>query len=541
MAAQRCFEDLGTPLAEVTFCVVDLETTGGSAAASAITEIGALKVRRGERAGTFHTLVNPGCSVPAFIRLLTGISDDMLIEAPPIETVLPSFLEFARNTVLVAHNARFDVGFLNAALTAAEYPPLDHRVLDTAVLARKILAGEVPNNRLATLVRHLRCPHEPCHRAFADVLATTDVLHYLIERVAGFGITTLEDLVAFSRTRVDGTFSKLRLTESLPRGPGIYRFVGAGGKTLYVGKSSDLRSRVRSYFYGDPRRKIRDLLRQTQDIRTESYASMLEAEVAEARVIAAERPPHNRAGKRSGVWYLKVTTRARRPKIAPTRTPKEDGAVYMGPWPSLRTVRALVDAMRDAFKIHRCSEPARCRGCAFAELGTCVGHDERRHRAEVRAAVTAIVMAPDEVLGRVWIRMLRLAQAERYEEAAETRERGAVLEAAIARDLETTALARAGDVVVATGGRALLIRAGRLAAAVDLGDGDAVARLLSVAAPYQAGSFLSPAVARESRIVLAWLKRHADEVRLLHVEGAWVMPARARPRFSFQSREPTGR
>src|SRR5437773_2446452 len=106
MAFQRSFEDLGTPLSEVTFCVVDLETTGGSPDASSITEIGALKVCRGESTGTFQTLVDPGQPVPAFIRLLTGISDEMLVEAPRVEAVLPSFLEFCRGTVLVAHNAR---------------------------------------------------------------------------------------------------------------------------------------------------------------------------------------------------------------------------------------------------------------------------------------------------------------------------------------------------------------------------------------------------------------------------------------------------
>src|SRR5687768_5700898 len=108
MHAQRSFEDLGTPLSETTFCVVDLETTGGSPASAAITEVGAVKVRRGEMVGTFQTLVDPGQPVPAFVRLLTGISDELLVEAPPIGTVLPSFLEFARDTVLVAHNARFD-------------------------------------------------------------------------------------------------------------------------------------------------------------------------------------------------------------------------------------------------------------------------------------------------------------------------------------------------------------------------------------------------------------------------------------------------
>ena len=196
VALQRSLEDLGTPLSEVTFCVVDLETTGGSPETSAITEVGAIKVRMGETQGKFHTLVDPGEPVPAFIRLLTGISDQMLCGAPPIESVLPSFVEFVGDSVLVAHNARFDISFLNTALDRNGYPLLSNRVLDTAALARRVLAGDVPNNKLETLARRLRCAHQPSHRAFDDALATTDVLHHIIERVAGFGVTTLEDLAA---------------------------------------------------------------------------------------------------------------------------------------------------------------------------------------------------------------------------------------------------------------------------------------------------------------------------------------------------------
>ncbi|HEY7875730.1 MAG TPA: exonuclease domain-containing protein [Actinomycetota bacterium] len=300
MLGQRSFEELGAPLSTVTFCVVDLETTGGSPLDDEITEVGALKVRCGEVVGTFQTLVNPGRPVPAFVRLLTGISDDLLVEAPPIEAVLPAFLEFAGGCVLVAHNARFDTGFLNRALEAGGYDRLQNTVVDTALLARKVLAGEVRDAKLATLARHLRCAHQPVHRAFADVLATTDVLHHLIERVAGYGITTLEDLCAFSASRIDGTFEKIRLTDGLPNRPGVYRFVGPSGKTLYVGKASDLRARVRSYFYGDPRRRIRDLLRETASIRAEPHETTLEAEVAEARAIQSETPPYNRAGRSAG-------------------------------------------------------------------------------------------------------------------------------------------------------------------------------------------------------------------------------------------------
>ncbi len=120
--SQRSFDELGRNLRDVTFCVVDLETTGGSAAAgSMITEVGAVKVRGGEVLGEFQTLVNPHLAIPPFIAVLTGITDSMVAGAPRIEQVLPQFLEFAQGCVLVAHNAPFDVG-LPAALRRAAGP-----------------------------------------------------------------------------------------------------------------------------------------------------------------------------------------------------------------------------------------------------------------------------------------------------------------------------------------------------------------------------------------------------------------------------------
>ena len=113
---QRSFDDLGTPLAHATFCVLDLETTGASADSCGITEIGAVRVRGGELLGTFHTLVNPGAAIPPAITVLTGITEAMVLPAPPIDRVLPTLLEFVGGSVVVGHNVRFDLAFLHAAM-----------------------------------------------------------------------------------------------------------------------------------------------------------------------------------------------------------------------------------------------------------------------------------------------------------------------------------------------------------------------------------------------------------------------------------------
>ena len=539
MALQRTFDELGTPLFGVTFCIVDLETTGGSAENSAITEIGAVKVRGGESLGTFHSLVNPGEPVPAFIRLLTGITNELVAEAPEINAVLPSFIEFCRGTVLVAHNARFDVSFLNAALERCSYPPLENRVVDTALLARKMLTGEVPNNKLETLARHLRCAHQPSHRAYADALATTDLLHHLIERGAGFGVTTLEDLLQISFTRMDQTISKVRLADDLPREAGVYRFLGGAGRTLYVGKATDLRARVRSYFYGDPRRRIRNLLRETQSIAAEVHPTLLEAEIAEARAIASELPPYNRAGKSRPSWYLKVALKAKTPRLSAARALKSDG-VYIGPFKALKNVHMLMDALRDVRSLHRCTDPHVCKGCVFSELRTCSGTDRARHHEEVRAAIGSLTADPSGIFDALERRMRRLSAGRRFEEAAEIRERASFLERALVRSAEAQALAHAGAIVLMQRDRAFLIRSGRLAAACHAPSPSAALRLRSVP-PSQPFSARGPDAMGlvEARVITRWLGR-AEDVRILWVDGSLALPVWAKTSGRFTPREDAG-
>jgi DNA polymerase-3 subunit epsilon len=539
--APRAEPDPVTPLWDTTFCALDLETTGGSASTDRITEIGAIKMRRGETLGTFHTLVDPGRPVPAFVRLLTGIDDAMLLDAPPIEAVLPSLLEFTRGTVVVAHNARFDVSFLDAALQRASYEPLGLRVVDTARLARKVLAGEVANHRLETLARHFRCAHRPCHRAFADALAASDVLHHLIERVAGFGVTTLEDLLATSAARLDGSFAKIALTDGLPRSAGVYRFLGASGETLYVGVATDLRARVRSYFYGDGRRGIRNLLRETQSIVAERHACGLEAAVAEARAISRESPPYNRAGKGRVRWYVKFSSTSSAARVGTCRSPHPRTGVYVGPLASSRDARALIDALRDGFSLHRCPEPARCHGCAFRQLGVCAGPGPAQ-RAEVRAAASALLCDPSSLLTTLRRRLERLSRQQRFEEAEDLRRRALALERAVARGAEIQALLDAGEVVMAVDGRLLLVRDAQLAAACDRGaddDGAAIAALRRAARHVPVDRFVPDGVGREAGIIAAWLRRHPERVELVSVSGAWAHPAAIRPGASFAS--PPGR
>src|SRR6478609_2625302 len=214
---QRSFDDLGTPLADITFCVLDLETTGGDRQSDAITEVGAVKVRGGECLGTFQTLVNPGRAIPPQITILTGLTDALVAPAPRIEAVLPALLEFLRGTVLVGHNIGFDVAFLRHAFERAGHGRFDPVRVDTVALARRLVRDEVPDCRLGTLASRFRLDHKPTHRALDDALATTDLLHLLIERASGLGVLGIDDLTTLASMAGHPQAAKLKLTSNLPR------------------------------------------------------------------------------------------------------------------------------------------------------------------------------------------------------------------------------------------------------------------------------------------------------------------------------------
>ena len=195
------------PLSETTFAVLDLETSGGSPNSGAgITEIGVVKVRGGTVLGTFQSFVDPGHSLPPFITQLTGITDEMLFSAPFIDEVLPTLFEFLGSTdetVLVAHNSPFDMSFLKAAALAHELAWPNYLTVDTARLARAVLdRDEVSNCKLGTLATFFNAQTSPNHRALDDALATVDVLHGIIERLAGHQVWTFEEMRNFpSRKR----------------------------------------------------------------------------------------------------------------------------------------------------------------------------------------------------------------------------------------------------------------------------------------------------------------------------------------------------
>src|SRR3954453_4546831 len=213
-----------------------------------ITEVDAVKVRGGEVLGEFQTLVNPHQAIPAFIAVLTGITDSMVAAAPRIEQVLPQFLEFAHGCVLVAHNAPFDVGFLRHFAEQQDRPWPRFEVIDTARLARRVITrDDAPNCKLSSLAVTFHATTTPNHRALSDARATVDVLHGLMARLGNLWVPTIEELQTFSPPVTTAQRRTRHLAEQFPHAPGVYLFRDDRDRVLYVGTSKDLRTRVRTY------------------------------------------------------------------------------------------------------------------------------------------------------------------------------------------------------------------------------------------------------------------------------------------------------
>jgi DNA polymerase III subunit epsilon len=538
---QPSLSDLGQPLSDVTFVVVDLETTGGSPTDDRITEFGAVKVRGGEVIGQLSTLVDPGIGVPTSITVLTGIADHMLHGRPTVQAVLPSFVEFSRGAALVAHNARFDTAFLNSALRRLDYPPLDNPVVCTAQLARRLVGDEVTDRRLGTLAMHFRSGTVPNHRALADARATVDVFHALLEQAGTFGVVTLEDLIAFSRVRNMPLFTSRRsMADDLPSSPGVYRFVSASGEVLYVGKATDLRARVRQYFGGDTRRRITALVREARTVQHTTTATAIEAEVLESRLIREHRPRFNTRGKRvrTPVWV--TLTGGAYPRLSIARRPPARGRAALGPLPSRRVAQQVVDAVQDAFPIRRCTAAMRADtrfdACVLAELGRCLAPCDRDLAAGAYGEVVEQVVRTLEgdlttATAVLDARMARRAAAGRYAEAATTRDHIAALIRWVVRDARDRALRSAGVVAASrttrTGREVLVQQGGWLigtAIAQPGGVGDAVELILSADPSTRATGPVpdTPPPPDEVRILQRWLG--AEGTRVERVDGVLAWP-----------------
>ena len=286
-------------LEETEFVVFDLETTGLSAARCHICELGAVRVRALEPVESFQSLVNPGVALPEPVARLTGLREQELRRAPSVSNVLRRFLNFAGDELLVAHNARFDQRFLERQLLFLHGRRLSEPPLCTAALARRLLEGRLRRVSLASLADFFGVPTSPCHRALPDAEATAQVLVHLIGLAQELGARRLSDLRALAAPRRRRVYDKRSLARGAPSRPGVYLFRDRRGRVLYVGRSRDLRARLRSYFRSERQRpSVEAALHALERIEWRVLGSELEAALEELRLIRELEPPANARSRR---------------------------------------------------------------------------------------------------------------------------------------------------------------------------------------------------------------------------------------------------
>ena len=464
-------------LEDAHFVVVDLETTGLTPRTSRICEIGAQRIRALELEDVFETLVDPRVPLPAAVTALTGIRQAELRGAPRAELAIRRFLEFAGDGALVAHNARFDLAFLDREVELLTGRRIAAPVVDTVWLAKRLLGERTKRFGLATLAHFFGVSTAPCHRALPDAQATAEILVRLLGLAQERGARTLADLVELAAPRARRLHVKRSLVAGAPPRPGVYVFRGRDELPLYVGRARDLRARLRSYFAGGRQRPaVEAALGALERVDWSETGSELEAALDELRLLRELRPPANARGTRP------------------------DRHVYL----RLRGERWTVTAERDAASARSRAGPSRA---------------GRRRRSPATPATR------QRRSSRCARRVRRLGHDLRFEDAARLRDRTAALEQVVGtlQELERLRALRACVVVPARKPgfvRAHALADGRVAAVrlLPRGPGVVPEAAALLAAAERASASAGPEDVDELRLVASFLRKPPPELRVAALE-----------------------
>ncbi len=516
---------------EATFVVVDTETTGTSAETDRLLEVAAVKVRGGQIVDQFAQLINPQRSVPRRITRLTGITTAMVFDEPPASDVLPGFLAFLGDGVLVAHNLPFDLGFLNAELRRAGLDPLTNPSLCTLRLARRLLRG-LPSKALSALIDFFNVVVEGRHRALGDALAATDILQRFVDQIESeHEVETVEELLRFQHRTYSKVSKEPRHLKALREGvlprlpdlPGVYFMKDKHDAVIYIGKAKSLRDRVRSYFTGieaHPER-TRKLVRAVRAVEWTETGSELAALLLESRLIKEHQPRFNRAQRRyRNRPFIRLDTTHPAPRIALRTYLQDDGAEYFGPLPGRRQAELVADVINEMFLLRECDDDTfkLRRRCLYADIGRCTAPCEGGEAAaaypdEVQRVRDFLTGRDRSVLDVLEARMHAAAAEMQYEQAAEYRDWFQKLERMLGKQQKVAAPVLDHNAVLVQPGvggiHLFLVRFGRHAETVILSQppqDDEVAHLRDRLVLH-----FDPAQERPAR----YFKQEVDEVRLL--------------------------
>ena len=532
------------------FVIVDTETTGSRAGDDRLIEIGAARLVGGEIVDTFQQLIDPGRHVPNRITRLTGISTAMVYGQPSATEVMPRFLEFLGDAVLVAHNLPFDARFLDVALAEAGLPPLQNPSVDTLRLARRMLSS-LPSKGLSQLTKHFGIEVHGRHRALGDATATAELLVILLGRMRiEFGIETVDDLLGFQRRRYKDTrrepthLKKIReqILPLLPDRPGVYFMRDSRGSVIYVGKAKSLRNRVRSYFTGVENHipKTRKLVRDVRDVTWRETGTELAALLEESKLIKNYLPVYNRALRRYRDYpFIRLDTTHAYPTISWTPRIANDGAEYYGPLGRRGQAEELVELIGRLFMLRECDDNvfALGRPCLYSEMGRCGapcvgGPGAEQYDLEVERVRAFLTGQDMEAVDMIEEAMRQAAATREYEAAGWYRDQLHRLQRTFGRQRRIASAVHEHDAVLVEplapgyegldgGAQLFLIRHGRLAARVEIPSAPGPDEVADLGAAL--GETFDPAASApsahgrpdvdEMRMLANWMRLHPDGAR----------------------------
>jgi len=289
----------------VLYSIIDVETTGGKAARDKITEIGIVLHDGQQIIETYETLLNPECYIPYGITQLTGITQEMVQDAPKFYEVAKEIVQLTQGAVFVAHNVRFDYGFLKHEFLRLGFT-FSRKQLCTVRLSREAFPG-LPSYSLGNLIQHFGIQTDARHRALADAIATTELLERVLAKQSGMEQIKHFVNLGIKESRLPQNLN-LEKIHALPEACGVYYFHDADGNVVYVGKSINIRKRVAEHF-SDQTEKAKTLQKHVHDISYEVTGSELVALLLESHEIKRLLPPVNRAQRtRSFPWAIHTWT-----------------------------------------------------------------------------------------------------------------------------------------------------------------------------------------------------------------------------------------
>ena len=285
--------------------VLDVETTGIKANTDKIIELYMLKVNNNEVVDEYYSKFNPEIEIPLFISNLTGIYQWHVDSSPTITQEIENIKNFIDDSVVIGHNLKFDLSFLNYNLINNGFDILSNENIDTLRLSRALLRNKVRNHKLSTLSQFFKTTNKNNHNSKDDVLTTYEVLRHLGNNKKINNKKSISDLNNFLN-QVDDNFKEIFSYDEIPNSIGIYYFM-KNNKIQYVGKSNNLKNRVGSHLSYSRSYKSNKIVKDSDNLEYLQLDNELVSLIAEHRIINFQKPHYNRSGKVSkNIYWVKL-------------------------------------------------------------------------------------------------------------------------------------------------------------------------------------------------------------------------------------------